>query len=182
MKNIILIIFISVLYGGKPKGYENNKFFTLSQIYTRAYNLKIIEKDPILVIDDKSYGFLSKIDTTDIKFKGLEKSSINVIPKNNDCLEKYFGKDSQNGIISIKKHLLMICDGRTRNSIFICDNKLTSLQEMIKNKNTKYYSVGYFSNALDSDGISTEISILTTNKIVSNKIKKLFPIQSQPFK
>ena len=176
MKNFILIIFILLVYSCKPKGYENNKLFTLSQIYKRAYNSKIIEKDPILVIDDKSYGFLSKIDTTDIKFKGLERSSFNVVQKNNNCLEKYFGNESQNGIISIKKHLLLICDGRTRKSIFICDNKLTSLKEISENskKNNKYYAVGYFSNSLDNDGITTEITILTTSKIVISKIKKLF--------
>lgn len=156
----------------KTNSFDNNKHYNLSQIYQKAYHMGIIEKDPILVIDDKTYGILSKIDTTDIKFKGLNISSIGVIPKNNIHLKKYFGEDSKRGIISIKKNYKLICDGRIRKSLFICDNKITSLQEMIGDANTKYYLVGSFSNALDENNIDTEITILTTDKVLRNKIIK----------
>ncbi|HCQ13383.1 hypothetical protein, partial [Flavobacterium sp.] len=99
-------------------------------------------------------------------------SSINVIPKNNAHLKEYFGEDSNRGIISIKNNHKLICDGRTRKSIFICDNKLTSLEGMISNANSKYYVVGSFSNALDEKNIDTEIIILTTDKVLRNKIIK----------
>lgn len=161
-----------MIYGCKTKSFETKKLVSLSQVYKKAYDLELIEKDPIIVIDDKTYGILSKIDTTDIKFKGLNISSIGVIPKNNIHLKKYFGEDSKRGIISIKKHYKLICDGRIRKTVFISDNKLTSLQEMIDNANTKYYLVGSFSNALDDNNIDTEIIILTTDKVLRNKIIK----------
>lgn len=170
MKNIILLTVILLLIGCKSASSENKKYFNLSQVYRNAYNSNIVEIDPIVVIDGKLYGVLSEIDSTEIQFKGLEKSFIQVIPKNNYFLEKYFGEYSKRGIISIKKHLTLVCDGRPQKSIYICNNKTISLEEIGQNK---YYVVGGFDSIIENNLI-TRIIILTTDKKLSNKINKTF--------
>lgn len=160
MKSKIIILLI-ILFTSCKSTRTSQTQMSISSYYLKEVKNNSIKSDPIVVEDNKLTGQYSIIDLNLPKYKLIDFKSIQIIPKGITFLNVFFGENAENGIIKINRQHTLHCGGYNPKSIYLLDNRETTLEKLIKNK-TKYYFLGKFEDLKDKNNEDVEITILST--------------------
>ena len=163
MKVKIDLIIIIALFVSCKSNQHLPTYKSISAYYQKELRSNVIKKDPIVLEDNNFTGLYSSIDKSLFKFKFIHYNSIEFIPKGFNYLNDFFGEDAENGVIIINKRIHFRCGGYYPKTVYLLDNKETTLKILDINK-TKYYYLTQIEGLKDKNNGDVNITILTTKK------------------
>ncbi len=157
-----ILVLTLLLFSCKTTELKNGEL-DFKKYIEEAIEKRLIEKDPLILLDAKPIGLLSEIDLKNFEFKTVNSNSIKIIPKGIDYLKKFWGENAKNGIIEISKFITLHC-GKPPKRIYLLNGKKVNWEELkkLKPEDLKYWS--QIDDVSDSENNDYVIEIVITNK------------------